>query len=277
MLATGSQLGRRHGRARLGRRREAKDFEGLDVKGKIVVTSGSAGPVHDIACQQKGAEGVISFSSPRPLFDPLIIPWGGIGGSEECRPSSPSVLPPREGVILRDRLKRGEKITVRAMVEAAIRKYELQDVVTASIPGPSPMPEEIILTPTSSRAYVMQGANDNYSGCAAILEAARTIQTLVPTAACRGPSGRSASSGRPEFGGTGAYVKANPEQMRRTLCNINLDMVGVRLSEKPGLLLLHADDLRESPLPQRRHGKRFPLRRRDQPVLRHERHVRGVQ
>ena len=57
---------------------EPKDFEGLDVKDKILVTSGSAGTVHNIGCVNKGAAGVISFSSPRPLFDPLIIPWGGL-------------------------------------------------------------------------------------------------------------------------------------------------------------------------------------------------------
>jgi len=59
-----------------------KDFEGLDVKGKIVVTSGSVGAVHGLACQQKGAEGVVSFDSPRPLFDSLIMPWGSISGNQ---------------------------------------------------------------------------------------------------------------------------------------------------------------------------------------------------
>ncbi|MCJ7487668.1 MAG: hypothetical protein MUQ25_16090, partial [Candidatus Aminicenantes bacterium] len=44
---------------------EPKDFEGLDVKDKILVTSGSAGTVHNIGCLSKGAAGVISFASPR--------------------------------------------------------------------------------------------------------------------------------------------------------------------------------------------------------------------
>ena len=48
---------------------EPKDFEGLDVKDKILVTTGYAGTVHNIGCINKGAAGVISFSSPRPLFD----------------------------------------------------------------------------------------------------------------------------------------------------------------------------------------------------------------
>src|SRR5512138_1891872 len=107
---------------------EAKDFDGLDVKGKILLTSGSAGAVHNLGCLKRGALGVVSFASPRPLFDPLIIPWGGLyaRGSDA---KFAFLVPPREGVLLRDRLKRGEKITVRAAVETKTEKTDLQDVV----------------------------------------------------------------------------------------------------------------------------------------------------
>ncbi len=75
---------------------------------------------------------MISFNSPRPLFDPLIMPWSGIGGGAKAKFAF--FMPPREGALLRDRLRRGEKITVRAKVEAAPRKYE-QQIVTATLPG----------------------------------------------------------------------------------------------------------------------------------------------
>ena len=208
---------------------EPKDFESLDVKGKIVVTSGSASSVHSIACLQKGAEGVVSFSSPRPLFDPLLIPWSGVGGREKSAKFA-FYLPPREGVILRDRLRRGEKIIVHAKVESSNRKYELQDVV-ASIPGSEAKAEEVILSAHLFEGYAMQGANDNYSGCAGILEMARTLQTLIQDGRLPRPKRTIRFLWAPEFSGTVPYVKANQEQMRRTLCNINLDMVGVRLSK----------------------------------------------
>ena len=208
---------------------EPKDFEGLDVKGKIVVTSGSSYSVHSIACPQKGAEGVISFNSPRPLFDPLIIPWGGIGGTKEKPAKFAFYIPPREGVILRDRLKRREKITVRAKVEVSSQKYELQDVV-AAIPGTDPNAEEIILSAHLFEGYAMQGANDNYSGCAAILEMARTLQTLIADGRLPRPKRTIRFLWAPEFSGTVPYVKANKDRMRKTLCDINLDMVGVGLT-----------------------------------------------
>ena len=208
----------------------AKDLDGLEVKGKIVVTSGSAGAVHSLACQQRDAAGVISFDSPRPLIDPLLMPWGGLGGSKDKPAKFAFALPPREGALLRDRLKRGEKITARARVEAATEKYE-QQMVTASIPGATPDADEVILTAHLFEGLVKQDANDNFSGCAALLESARLIQAMVLDGRLAAPKRTIRFLWAPEIGGTGVYVKARPAQMRRTLCDINLDMVGVRLTK----------------------------------------------
>ncbi len=215
---------------------EAKDLAALDVKDKIVVTSGSASAVHQSACAGKGAAGVISFASPRPLFDPLIIPWGGIGGRGPGGAGGGAAvkfafcLPPREGVLLRDRLRRGEKITVRAVVESRQEKTELQDI-TACIPGAEPNAPEVIVTAHIFEGYTMFGANDNSSGSAAVLEAARTLQTLIAEGRLPKPKRTIRFLWTPEFAGTLPYVKARPEQMARTLCNINLDMVGNRLTQ----------------------------------------------
>jgi len=206
----------------------AKDFEGLEVKDKILVTSGSAGAVHNLGCINKGAAGVISFASPRPLFDPLLIPWGGLytrGGAAKFA----FCLPPREGVILRDRLKRGEKITVRAVVESKTEKTELQDIV-ASIPGTDANAQEVIVTAHIFEGYSMFGANDNSSGSAAILEAARTLQRLITEGRLPKPKRTIRFLWVPEFSGTIPYVKAEAERMARTLCDINLDMVGDQLT-----------------------------------------------
>jgi hypothetical protein len=206
-----------------------KDFEGLDVKDKIVVTSGSPGMVHGIACQAKGAAGLISFSSPRPLFDPLLIPWGGLYGRGGGPTRFAFCLPPREGVLLRDRLKRGEKITAHAVVESSTKTCELQDVV-ATIPGTEPNAQEIILTAHLFEGLIKQDANDNFSGCAAILEAGRTLQTLIRDGRLPKPKRTIRFLWVPEFSGTVPYVNAHLDQMRRTLCDINLDMVGLRLT-----------------------------------------------
>src|SRR5512136_3270036 len=185
---------------------EAKDFEGLDVKGKILLTSGSAGMVHNTGCLKNGAAGVVSFASPRPLFDPLIIPWGGLyaRGSDA---KFAFLVPPREGVLLRDRLKRGEKITVHAVVETKTEKTDLQDVV-AAIPDTDPNSEEVIVTAHIFEGYAMFGANDNSSGSCAMLEAARTLQTLIADGRLPRPKRTIRFLWVPEFSGTIPYVKA---------------------------------------------------------------------
>ncbi len=211
----------------------AKDFEGLDVTGKIVVTSGSAAAVHALACGSKGAVGVVSFASQRPLFDPLQIPFSGIGGRRGGAAAETKFafyLPPREGYLLRDRLKRGEKIKVRAVVESTRVKAELQDIV-ASIPGTDPKAQEVIVTAHIFEGYTMFGANDNTSGCAAILEAARALHLLIDEGRIPQPKRTIRFLWAPEFSGTIPYINANREQMARTLCDINLDMVGVHLSK----------------------------------------------
>ncbi len=208
---------------------EPKDFEGLDVKDKILVTSGNPAAVHKTGCVDKGAAGIISFASRRPLADPLAIPWGGLsarGGPVKFA----FMLPPREGVILRDRLRRGETIAVRAVVESKTEKADLQDVV-ASIPGTDPDGQEIIVTAHIFEGYSMFGASDNSTGSSAVLEAARTLQRLIAEGRLPRPKRTIRFLWVPEISGSGRYVRAEAERMKRTLCNINLDMVGLRLTQ----------------------------------------------
>ncbi|RPI27464.1 MAG: M28 family peptidase [Acidobacteria bacterium] len=214
----------------------SSDLEGKELAGKIVVTTGQATMVHNIACQQKDAAGVISIASPRGGTDPFSIPFGGIRTFSDKPVKFAFNLPPREGALLQSRLARGQKIKVHAVVESGRQKYDLQDP-TCSIPGTEPGSEEIILSAHLFEGYVMQGANDNYSGCAAILEAARTLHTLVESGRLPRPRRTIRFLWAPEFSGTIPWVSAHPELMKRTLCNINLDMVGLQLSKSLSFLV----------------------------------------
>ena len=209
----------------------SSDFEGKDVTDKIVVTSGMAGMVHGLACTQRNAAGVITISPGRGGTDPFSIPWRGSLSAFGDKPARFAFnLPPREGELLRARLVQGKKIKVHAVVESGRQKYELQDP-NCSIPGTEPGAEEIILSAHIFEGFAKQGANDNYSGCAVILEAARTLQTLIDSGRLPRPRRTVRFLWVPEFSGTIPWVNAHPELMKRTLCNINLDMVGLQLSK----------------------------------------------
>lgn len=201
-----------------------KDFEGLDVAGKIVVTSSSAGRVHNAAVSQ-GALGVVAFGSSRELEAPLAIPASGIRGSNA---TFAFYLTPREGYKLRDRLLQGEKIKVHAVVESETLKYDLQ-VPTCFISGTDPNAGEIILSAHIFEGYTKQGANDNVSGGAVILEVARALKQMINEGRLERPKRNIRFIWVPEYSGTIPWVKEHKEIMDETLCNINLDMVGLHL------------------------------------------------
>lgn len=207
------------------------ELDRADVTGKIVVTEGSMSGVHAAACGERGALGVVNIANGRPNFDPLQIPWSGVrsrrGGGGETKFGF--FIPPREAEVLKRRLQAGETITVHAEVEATMQPYELQDPV-AFIPGTDPEAPEIILSAHLFEGYVKQGANDNKSGSAAILEVARTLHTLIEEGRIPRPRRTIRFLWGPEYSGTGPWVRENKELMEKTLANINMDMVGEWLS-----------------------------------------------
>lgn len=204
-----------------------EELDRLDVAGKIVVTEGSISGVHGAACVQRGALGVISIANNRPNFDPLQIPWSGIRGrgSSGGETKFGFFIPPREAEVLKRRLLAGEEITAHAQVETTTLPYELQDPV-AYIPGTDPNADEVILSAHLFEGYVKQGAADNKSGSAGILEVARILNTLIEEGRIPRPKRTIRFLWGPEYSGTGPWVRENRDLMEKTLANINMDMVG---------------------------------------------------
>jgi aminopeptidase YwaD len=216
-----------------------EDIEKAGVEGKIVVTSGSMSLVHSLAVG-KGALGVISYDSPRPLQVPLAIPITGIGGRRggDANAKFGFFLPPREGIILRDRLRSKEKITVHAIVQTQNLDYDLE-VPSCIIKGSDTNAGELIFSAHLFEGFVKMGANDDISGCAAILEIARMLNTMINEGRLERPRRTIRFIWVPEFSGTRPWVIENKELMKKTLCNINLDMVGLWLSKSQSFLCMH--------------------------------------
>ena len=211
------------------------------VDGKIVVTEGSLYNVYREACTNQGALGIVAISTVGADWDPLQMSFRGISGrrssSDEQTPGFGFQLPRREGKFLKARLLRNEKITAHALVEAKTENYEMQDVV-CHIPGTDPNAGEIIFSAHLFEGYIKQGANDNKSGSAGILEVARVLHTLIEDGRLPRPKRTIRFLWGPEFSGTGPWVKANKDIMDNTLCNINMDMVGEWLSKHQSFMCL---------------------------------------
>lgn len=212
-----------------------REIEAADLKGKIAVTEASAGRVHNLAVKA-GAVGIISFYSPRPLKDPIQIPNSGIRGGDNA--TFCINLPPRDGYELRDRLLSGEKITVKADIETATEETDIE-VPTCLIRGTDPDAGEIILSAHLFEGYVKLGANDNTSGSAALIETARTLNDLITSGRLPRPKRSIRFIWVPEFQGTIPWAVRNKEILGRTLCNFNLDMVGLWLSKSESVYCMH--------------------------------------
>jgi len=197
----------------------SEDFEAAgDLQGKIVVIEGST-RVFDQA-KEKGALGIVAIST---TVDPIAIPSSRVSGGFGFS------IPWRTGRLLKQRLRDGEKIIAHARVETALRNYELQDV-TCKIQGKTDE-NAVIFSAHIFEGLTKQGANDNKSGGAGILEVARILNRLIQDGKLPKPRRSILFLWGPEFSGTGPWVKDHKEEMARTLCNINMDMVGEWLTK----------------------------------------------
>jgi hypothetical protein len=118
-----------------------------------------------------------------------------------------------------------------------MESYEIQDVV-CHVPGTEPNADEIIFSAHLFEGYTKQGANDNKSGSATILEVARILHTLIEQGRLPRPKRTIRFIWVPEFSGTIPWVKANKDLMEKTLCNINMDMVGEWLSKSQAFMTM---------------------------------------
>lgn len=203
-------------------------YEGKDVKGKIVLVNGSPERARLLAVEKYGALGLIGYSSSHPEVDPDQVGWNSIRLGEGQKPTFAFTISTRQGQRLRDLLENGQEIVVRAIVKTQMVPYR-EEMVAALLPGKELPEEELVFTGHIFEGFAKQGANDDASGCVAILETARVLKKLSDEGKIP-PLRRSIRFlFVPEISGTAAYIQKYPEIARRFFANINEDMVGEAL------------------------------------------------
>ncbi|MEK6299380.1 MAG: DUF4910 domain-containing protein [Acidobacteriota bacterium] len=203
-----------------------KDYEGKDVKGRIVLAGGNVASVHKLACDERGAAGVLSYQQNQvtgwsgDYVD--NVRWGHLSPYNADNKFA-FMISLRRAREYQARLAGGEQITLHAIVKAEIKPGNY-DVVSAVIPGSDLAAEEIVFS--CHLCHQKPGANDNASGAAAILEVARSLTSLIR----RGEIERSRRTIRfiwpPEINGTLAYFAEHPEIVKRMKAAVHCDMVG---------------------------------------------------
>jgi aminopeptidase YwaD len=215
------------------------DYKGKDVKGKIVLCFANVADAHREAVEKRGAAGVLSYQSNQTTGwsgdYPDNIRWGHLS-PYNLNNTFAFMISLRKARELQKRLAGNEKIQLHAFVKAHMRPGNFE-VVTGIIPGTDPAAGEIVFS--CHLCHEKAGANDNASGAATILEDARLLVTLIKQGKLPQPRRTIRFIWPPEITGTACYFARHPEEVRKMVAAIHMDMVGGNSKTKAIFHLTH--------------------------------------
>ncbi len=210
-------------------------YQAAEVRGKLVLASGDDSTVHRLAVLKYGAAAVVHY-----LDDELAAEYPDMLRSLVWRPRPEELdrltfgfkLTGRQGQRLKDLLIGGKRVVLDAKVEGRGIHFGSLDVVVAEISGTESPQQSLVYTAHLDQPK--ESANDNASGSAAILDIARTLQSLIEEGKLPPPKLTLRFLWVPSLFGTMAYIDAHPEIRGpelggAVLANLNLDMVGTNL------------------------------------------------
>jgi hypothetical protein len=187
---------------------KAGDYAGKDVKGKMVLVSEQPGAVQDLAVGKFGAVGIVSHAQNQKTAwwgeNLDAIRWGHL---ETFSPNKTFafMVSLRTARALQERLAKAEKIELHAVVKAG-QHAGYYEVVTATIPGADEKSKNHEIAYSCHLDHQQPGANDNASGCATILEVARTLEHLIAAGKLARPARTIRFIFPPEIEGTMALL-----------------------------------------------------------------------
>ncbi len=221
------------------------DYEGKDVKGRIVLTSGSPGGVMEQAVWKRGALGLVYYNADRGMDHPDQVAWIRLNprppkgkeatfafsisyraGMELKKRLAPRPKPGAVPGTFGEGLEPGERIVVRAKVESEFEENAKQWIAEAWIRGTKRHDQAIVLTAHAQE----ETANDDSSGCANLLEIGRALEKLIAEGRIARPERDIRFWWVNEIDSEYEYFAAHPEERGKILLNLNEDMVGAKQS-----------------------------------------------
>lgn len=216
-------------------------YANKDVRGKVVLASGYARDVMRRAVLKYGAAGCVIYPDANDRPDhPDMIRYNGlwIRADDVAKSSSSFQISANQYAMLKARMARGP-VRVHGRVDADLGSGQLT-LVHAYIRGTEAPRDEVIIS--AHLDHPKWAANDNGSGSAALVEMARSIQSLIASGKLPRPRRTIHFIWVPEYYGTIAYLTKHPEARACAdfddprpkpantggciVANINMDMVG---------------------------------------------------
>jgi len=213
-----------------------QDFEGKDVTGKFVLSSGATNAVYAQA-RQHGAIGVLGVSAigyQRAVDYPTQI----VSSTVNAQPNTAAwSVTPEVQHNLAALLTRGEKITIRSITKS-VEVPNKAEYVHAEIPGDGSTTQEVAISGHLYEGVIKQGANDDNSGCALTLEIGRAYIKLIAEGKLPRPKRTINFQWVPEISGTNAYLNAHPDKAKAIIGTLNFDMEAIRVADSRSFWVL---------------------------------------
>jgi aminopeptidase YwaD len=209
-----------------------RDYRGKNVRGKIVMGSGSVGGLYRSAVSKRKAAGVLGTGSSGidrgyPGALPTQIGWQSVRPQKDEKGFG-FVLSKRQHDEIRSYLDQNKKVVMRAFVRTRMLPYKM-NVVSAAIPGTDPDAGELLMVAHLFERIATPGANDNCSGVATILETGRTLAKLIYEGILEPPRRTIRFLWVPEISGTREFLYKYPELQDKLMAVLNFDMTGADL------------------------------------------------
>ncbi|MFW9961085.1 MAG: DUF4910 domain-containing protein [Candidatus Thorarchaeota archaeon] len=222
----------------VGKGMSSKDYNGRDVKGKLVLTEGKASMVHKVACVKYGAAGLLTFVPPSNKDEIASLRrydaiWPS--GDERDTTRFGFSLTQADGLKLKGWLDEGKTVKVKAKVDAHLHDGKTE-VLSALIPGQDTSKEFWL---AAHLCHPKPGANDNASGSGSLMEALRVISHLVNEGRIPKPTFSIRFIWMPEWSGTIYFIDREKEILKRCKGMLNMDMVGADPAKSGSVLKLY--------------------------------------
>ncbi len=206
----------------------------LDLKGKIVLTSGDARTLHAKAVEA-GAVGLLLAPAERPKDDELLTavhPSTLSSAIEDWKTNKFAFnISAAEAAILRASLNAGKRVRARALIKNARTATSTCPIVSARITPVRPSAKRVVLL--AEVAGPKPGAN-SLSGAGALLSLARTYKELLDEGALVQPTRNVEFLFVPDVHGACAYVKKHRDSLDDIIAVIQLGVVGTNTENGPG-------------------------------------------
>ena len=222
------------------------DYDGIDVRGKVVFSTGSPGAVVQQAVFQRGAVGIVTTAfrtTSQPWDNPDQIPWQRM--PQTAPPGSDVdswfgfVLSARKGdemkALLEGRALPPEvaftgadlsgPVRVKVLIKSSFDTSDMDtEFIEARINGTDPsLPGIVLVCHIQEEKF---SANDNASGCANVLEIGRSIRHLMDTGMIERPRRTIRFWFPDEISGPYWYFREFPDARFDVIAAINQDMAG---------------------------------------------------